>query len=96
MKTLVKCSFTMYTPGIQAYLKKLYFFLLGSAAHKKLKEILTRPRLLTAIEKLSDYHQTSSLEAKHALDNQFASKKNYYPYHSLMVRCNILIKINYT
>ena len=61
-------------------------FLLGSAAYKKLVENLTRPRLITAIRKLSDYHQTSSLEAKHALDNQFATKKIYYPYHSLMAR----------
>ncbi|CAB3996155.1 Hypothetical predicted protein [Paramuricea clavata] len=58
----------------------------GSAAYKKLEENLTRPRLITAIRKLSDYHQTSSLEAKHALDNQFATKKIYYPYHSLMAR----------
>ena len=54
-------------------------FLLGSAAYKKLAENLTRPRLITAIRKLSDYHQTSSLEAKHALDNQFATKKDILP-----------------
>ncbi|CAB4020840.1 Hypothetical predicted protein [Paramuricea clavata] len=58
----------------------------GSAAHKKLKEILTKPRLISAIRKLSNLHQTSSLESKHSLDNQFASKNVYYPYHSLMAR----------
>lgn len=75
------------------YFQKLlvFCFYVGSAAYKKLKEILTRPRLITAIRKLSDYRQTSSLEAKHALDNQFASKKIYYPYHSLMARFNLLI-----
>lgn len=64
----------------------LCLFCLGSAAYKKLCEILTRPRLITEIRKLSNDHQTSTLEAKHALDNQFASKKTYYPYHSLMAR----------
>ncbi|CAB4031322.1 Hypothetical predicted protein, partial [Paramuricea clavata] len=58
----------------------------GSAIYKKLIEIITRPRLLTAIRKLSNYHQTSGLEAKHSLDNTFASKNVYYPYHSLMAR----------
>ena len=43
--------------------------LAGSAAHKKLVEIVTRPRLIAAIRKLSSFHQTSGLEAKHALDN---------------------------
>ena len=64
----------------------LLFNLLGSATYKKLKEMLTRPRLLSAIRKLSDFHQTSSLEAKHALDDKFAAKNTYYPYHSLMAR----------
>ena len=59
---------------------------LGSAAFKKLKQILTRPRFISAIRKVSNYHQTSALEAKHSLDNQFAPKKTFYPYHSLMAR----------
>ncbi|CAB4021741.1 Hypothetical predicted protein [Paramuricea clavata] len=54
----------------------------GSASYKKLEEMLTRPRLITAIRKLSQYHQTSGLEAKHSLDNQFASKNTYHSYHS--------------
>lgn len=58
---------------------------IGSAAHKKLKEILTKPQIISAIRKLSNLHQTSS-ESKHALDNHFASKNVYYPYHSLMAR----------
>jgi hypothetical protein len=57
-----------------------------SAAHKMLVEMITRPRLITAVRKLSNYHQTSGLEAKHALDNLFASKNIFYPYHSLMAR----------
>ena len=56
---------------------------IGKAAYKKLTEILKRPRLIPAIRKLSDFHQTSSLESKHALDNQFAAKNTYYPYHSI-------------
>ncbi|CAB3997272.1 Hypothetical predicted protein [Paramuricea clavata] len=52
----------------------------GSAAYKKLTEMLTRPRLITAIRKLSNYHQTSGLEAKHAVDNQLASKNTYHSY----------------
>ena len=58
----------------------------GSAVHKKLAEVISRPRLLVAIRKLSNYHQTSGLEAKHSLDNLFASKNVYYSYHSLMAR----------
>ena len=58
----------------------------GSAVHKILKEIITRSRLIAAIRKVSNFHQTSALEAKHSLDNQFAGKKVYYPYHSLMAR----------
>ncbi|XP_028410291.1 uncharacterized protein LOC114532904 [Dendronephthya gigantea] len=58
----------------------------GSAAHKKLEEMLTRPRLISAIRKLSKYHQTSGLEAKHALDNLLASKNTYHSYHSLSAR----------
>ena len=50
---------------------------LGSAAFKKLKQILTRPRFISAIRKVSNYHQTSALEAKHSLDNQFAQKKHF-------------------
>ncbi|XP_028412060.1 uncharacterized protein LOC114534789 [Dendronephthya gigantea] len=58
----------------------------GSAAYKKLEEMLTKPRLITAIRKLSQYHQTSGLEAKHALDNTLASKNTYHSYHSLSAR----------
>ncbi|CAB4019318.1 Hypothetical predicted protein, partial [Paramuricea clavata] len=58
----------------------------GSASYKKLDEMLTRPRLITAIRKLSQYHQTSGLEVKHSLDNQFASKNTYHSYHSLSAR----------
>ena len=29
----------------------------GSAVHKKLAEVISRPRLLVAIRKLSNYHQ---------------------------------------
>lgn len=47
---------------------------------------MTRPGLLTAIRKQSNYHQTAGLEVKHLLDNQFASKNTFYPYHSLMAR----------
>jgi hypothetical protein len=69
----------------------------GSAVHKKLTEVISRPRLLVAIKKLSNYHQTSGLEAKHSLDNLFASKNVYYPYHSLMERyvdnCNIVLQL---
>ena len=60
--------------------------LAGSAAHKKLVEIVTRPRLIAAIRKLSSFHQTSGLEAKHALDNLFTCKNTYFPYHSLTAR----------
>ena len=61
-------------------LRKLNFgFQLGSAAYKKLEENLTRPRLIKAIRKLSDYHQTL-LEAKHALDNKFATKNIIYQF----------------
>lgn len=35
---------------------------------------------------MSQYHQTSGLEAKHSLDNAFAPKDTYYPYHSLCAR----------
>lgn len=62
------------------------FFFQGSAAHKKLKETITRPRLIRAIRLMSQYHQTSGLEAKHSLDNVFAPKHTYYPYHSLCAR----------
>ncbi|XP_028417287.1 uncharacterized protein LOC114541682 [Dendronephthya gigantea] len=55
----------------------------GCAAYKKLAEVLTRPRLIAAIRKLSQYHQTSGLEARHALDNLLASKNTYHSYHSL-------------
>ena len=65
---------------------RIFLIFVGSAAYKKLRDKLTRPRLVTAICKLSNYHQTSTLEAKHSLDNQFAPKKIYYPYHSLMAR----------
>ena len=40
-------------------------FFAGSASYKMLEEMLTKPRLITAIRKLSQYHQTSGLEAKH-------------------------------
>lgn len=63
-----------------------YFYAEGSAAHKKLKEMITRPRLITAMRKLSKYHQTSGLEAKHSLDNLFAPKNTYFSYHSLSAR----------
>ena len=48
--------------------------------------MVTRPRLITAIRKLSQYHQTSGLEAKHSLDNLLASKNIYFSYHSLSAR----------
>ena len=60
--------------------------MLGSAVHKKLIEIVTRPRLIAAVRKLSTFHQTSGLEAKHALDNLFACKNTYFSYHSLTAR----------
>jgi hypothetical protein len=59
---------------------------IGSAAYKKLVEMVTRPQLITAVRKLSQYHQTSGLEAKHALDNLLASKNTYHSYHSLSAR----------
>ena len=62
------------------------FFLKGSAAHKKLDELISKPRLLKAIEMMSPYYQTSGLEAKHSLDNNFCPKSTYYPYHSLTAR----------
>ena len=52
----------------------------GSAVDKKLIEIVTRPRLIAAIRKLSTFHQTSGLEAKHVLDNLFACKNTYFFY----------------
>ena len=55
------------------------FFFSGSAAYKMLEEMLTKPQLIAAIRKLSQYHQTSGLEAKHALDNLFASKTPIIP-----------------
>ena len=61
-------------------------YITGSAAYKKLEEMLTRPRLITAIRKLSQYHQTSGLGAKHSLDNLLASKNTYHSYHSLSAR----------
>ena len=64
----------------------LFMYITGSAAHKKLVEMLTRPRLIAAIRKLSKYHQTSGLEAKHSMDNVLASKNTYHSYHSLSAR----------
>ena len=64
----------------------LFLYVTGSAAHKKLVEMLTRPRLIAAIRKLSKYHQTSGLEAKHAMENVLASKNTYFSYHSLSAR----------
>jgi hypothetical protein len=64
----------------------IYIYITGSAAYKKLEEMLTRPRLIAAIRKLSQHHQTSGLEAKHSLDNLFASKNTYHSYHSLSAR----------
>ena len=58
----------------------------GSAVHKKLIEMVTRPRLIAAIRKLSTYYQTSGLEAKHSLDNLLACKNTYFSYHSLTAR----------
>ena len=58
----------------QVVLRYSLIYITGSAAHKKLVEMLTRPRLIAAIRKLSKYHQTSGLEAKHAMDNVLASK----------------------
>ena len=58
-------------------------FFAGSAAYKMLEEILTKIRHIAAIKKLSQYHQTSGLEAQHALDNLFSSRNTY---HSLSAR----------
>jgi hypothetical protein len=69
----------------------------GSAAHKKLVENVTRPRLIAAIRKLSSFHQTSGLGAKHALDNLFTCKNTYFPYHSLtawLVKYSVVVYIN--
>ena len=48
--------------------------------------MVTRPKLITDIRKLSQYHLTSGLEAKHSLDNLLASKNIYFSYHSLSAR----------
>ena len=64
----------------------LFMYITGSAAHKKLVEMLTRPRLIAVIRKLSKYHQTSGLEAKPSMDNVLASKNTYHSYHSLSAR----------
>ena len=57
-----------------------------------LTEMVTRPRLIKAIRKLSQYFQTSGLEANHSLDNLLATKNTYYSHHSLSVgvSCNTL------
>ncbi|XP_046850274.1 uncharacterized protein LOC124443791 isoform X1 [Xenia sp. Carnegie-2017] len=76
-KVFTKC---LHEATKRQWLKK------GSAAHKKLTELISRPRLISAVRKLSSHQQTSGLEAKHSLDNLFASKNTYYPYHSIMAR----------
>ena len=77
-----------HAPIYATYIINFYHLkhVIGSAAHKKLTEMPTRPRLITAIRKLSQYHQTSTLEAKHAIDNLLASKNTYHSYHSLSAR----------
>ena len=101
-KPILSKEYLVKSFGIRVYcntiincINYLYFiYVTGSAAYKMLTEMLLRPRLISAIRKLSQYHQTSGLEAKHAPDNLMASKNTYHSYHSLSARCVRLCMMN--
>ncbi|XP_059926281.1 uncharacterized protein LOC132471191 isoform X1 [Gadus macrocephalus] len=58
----------------------------ATPAFYKLEKALTKKTVLRDIAKLSPHHQTSSLDAFHALILQFAPKNVIYPYLGILCR----------
>ena len=64
----------------------IYYFPTGSNAAVKLEELLLKPQLLKDVSQLSPKYQTSTLEAKHSLDIQFAPKHAAFSYWGMYTR----------
>ncbi|KAK3744050.1 hypothetical protein QZH41_011926 [Actinostola sp. cb2023] len=60
-----------------------------SKAYINLLDILNKPMLLKDIRKMSTYHQTSSLEAYHAVLNHFAPKMTAFSYQGMYCRLKL-------
>ncbi|XP_061599729.1 uncharacterized protein LOC133462479 [Cololabis saira] len=58
----------------------------GSSAFHKLEKVLENKRILKDVMKLSPHHQTSSLEAFHAVIIRFAPKSVAYTYIGMLCR----------
>lgn len=89
---LILCGFSIHNMA-HAVKNNLAFFI-GSEPAVAIENLLTNKRLLDDISHLSPKYQTSTLEAKHSLDNNFVPKSRAFSYNGMKARYVLYTKIS--